>query len=208
MDGLLEYFVQHVEWAPYIVFILLMLTGLHLPISEDAMIFISAFLASTHPELMVSLYLGMYGGAYLSDLVCFGIGKTLGPRLWKVPFFANRLKREQVKRVQGFYERYGLFTLIIGRFIPFGVRNGLFFTAGISNMNSVKFALWDSIACAISCSTYFYIYYTFGKSVIAYVEKVNIGIFAGFLVAVVGVIAYFKLRTRFKPVRPDLLVLR
>ena len=65
------------------------------------------------------------------------------------------VKPESVDKVSHFYERFGIFTLIVGRFVPFGVRNALFLTAGLGRMGFMKFALSDLLAATISCSVYF-----------------------------------------------------
>ena len=80
---------------------------------------------------------------------------------------------KQVEKVSMFYKKYGVLTLILGRFIPFGVRNALFLTAGLGKMPFKKFALSDWLACTISCSLFFWLYYTFGESVIGLVKQFN-----------------------------------
>ena len=47
---LLEIIQAHVHLAPYLIFGALMLAGLNIPISEDAMIFCTAILATEYPE--------------------------------------------------------------------------------------------------------------------------------------------------------------
>ena len=42
-------------------------------------------------------------------------------------------------QIENYYTKYGVVTLLIGRFIPFGVRNCLFVTAGIGKMRFWKF---------------------------------------------------------------------
>ena len=156
------------------------------------MIFIAAILANDNPDLLIRLYIGVYFGAYFSDIVCYSIGKTLGQRLWDIPFFAKRLKKEQVAQVHAFYERFGFLTLIGGRFIPFGIRNVLTFTAGISKMNVFKFLLSDALACLISCTTFFYLYHSYGKEMIAYVQKANIIIFSIVTLCATSIFVYYK----------------
>ena len=92
---------------------------------------------------------------------------------------------EKVDKLGGFYKKYGVFTLLFGRFIPFGVRNGLFLTAGLTKMNFFKFALTDLLACTISCTLFFNLYYKFGETVIEYVKKGNIIIFSIFITGIV-----------------------
>ncbi len=194
MEQLLEYIQTHVEYAHYIIFGALLLAGFNIPVSEDAMLFISGFLASQNPELVVPLFFGVYMGAYLSDLICYWLGRLLGPKLWDIRFFANMISRDKVDKIHGFYERYGFLTLLAGRFIPFGVRNGLFLTAGLGKMSFPKFALADFIACTISCSLFFTLYYKLGNTAIEYVKKGNIILIL--IAAVVGIAIFIKLKSK------------
>ena len=101
------------------------------------------------------------------------------------------ITQEKIDKINSFYERYGLTTLIIGRFIPFGVRNALFLTAGLGRMNAIKFAIGDLIACTISCSFFFWLYFTYGEAVIDIVKKGNIILFT---IAVVAGVSWFFLK--------------
>lgn len=177
--------------APYIIFGLLLLAGFNLPVSEDIMLFTSALLAIKNPELLYPLFFAVFAGAYLSDVICYAVmGRYLGEKIFKIKFFKSMAPPEKLAQVSAFYEKYGIITLILGRFIPFGVRNALFLTAGLGKMNAVKFLISDLIACTISCVTFFAIYYTYGESVIEYVKKFNLIIFA--VAAVVGTIFYLR----------------
>ena len=40
----------------------------------------------------------------------------LWDKLWKIKWFARMVKPESVDKVSHFYERFGIFTLIVGRF--------------------------------------------------------------------------------------------
>ena len=84
---------------------------------------------------------------------------------------------------------------IFGRFIPFGVRNGLFLTAGIGKMNSLKFALSDLLAATISCTTYFYLYYHFGDAVVSVIKQSNYIIFA---IAISAAVYFFYKKKKAK----------
>jgi len=183
MEELLVYIQSHVQYAHWIIFGSLLLAGLNIPVSEDAMLFISGLLASKNPELKYQLFAGVFAGAYFSDLICYWLGRTLGPKIWKIKFFAKMISQEKVDKVSDFYQRFGMITLMLGRFIPFGVRNGLFLTAGLGKMNFFKFALSDLIACTISCTLFFNLYFSFGETVIEYVKKGKIILFSIVLIA-------------------------
>jgi membrane-associated protein len=197
MEGILENIQANVQWAPYMIFGLLLLAGFNLPVSEDGMLFISGILAAKNPELKYQLFTGVFLGAYFSDLICYWLGRLLGPKLWKINFFASMVSMDKVDRMNQFYTKYGLVTLLLGRFIPFGVRNGLFLTAGLGKMNFLKFSLSDLLACTISCITFFALYFHFGETVIEYVKKGNIIIFS---IAAVALVVYFVRKKRLKSV--------
>ena len=184
MEDLLIFIQSHAQYAHWIIFGSLLLAGLNIPVSEDGMLFISGLIASKNPELKYQLFAGVFAGAYFSDLICYWLGRKLGPKIWKVKFFAKMVSQEKVDKVSNFYQKFGVKTLLIGRFIPFGVRNALFLTAGLGKMNFLKFALSDLAACTISCTLFFNLYFKFGETVIEYVKKGNMIIFAIVLIAV------------------------
>lgn len=196
MEELLAIIQQNVQYAHWIIFGALLLAGFNIPVSEDAMLFISALLASKNPELKYHLFIGVYAGAYFSDLICYWLGRTLGPKIWKIKFFAKMVSQEKVDKISDFYQKYGMGTLLVGRFIPFGVRNGLFLTAGLGKMNFARFALSDLVACTISCTLFFNLYFKFGESVIEYVKKGNVVLFS--VATIIAFIIFVKNKRKAK----------
>lgn len=178
MEELIQIIQANIQHAHFIIFGALLLAGFNIPVSEDAMLFISAILASSHPEFLMQLFIGVYLGAYFSDLICYGLGRKFGPKLLEIRFFANMVSPERIIKISSYYEKYGVITLILGRFIPFGVRNALFLTAGLGKMNFIKFALSDLFACTISSVSFFTLYYYYGESVIAYIKQGNMVLFS------------------------------
>jgi membrane protein DedA with SNARE-associated domain len=195
LEAALEYIYANANNAPYIIFGLLLLAGFNIPVSEDIMLFTSALLAAKNPELLYPLFFAVFAGAYLSDVICYAfMGRFLGEKIFRNKFLKSMAPPEKIEQINKFYAKYGIITLILGRFIPFGVRNALFLTAGLGKMNAVKFCVADFIACSISCISFFALYYTFGESVIEYVKKFNVIIFS--IAAVVGVIFYLRNRRK------------
>lgn len=195
LEQLTEIIQLHVHLAPFIIFGALLLAGFNIPISEDAMIIISALLAVKNPHLTIPLFIGVYMGAYWSDIICYTIGRKLGHRLWTIKFFAKMVSKDKVKKVSHFYAKYGIITLLIGRFIPFGVRNGLFLTAGLGKMNFAKFALSDLVACTISNLVLFILTYKIGDRIIDYVRTSKYIIFGAaiaFIIAIIIKKKFFK----------------
>lgn len=191
MEELLQFIQANIQYAHWIIFGALLLAGLNIPVSEDGMLFISGILASHYPDHLVRLFIAVYMGAYLSDLICYTLGRKLGPKLFEIKFFANMVPPERIDKIHNFYEQYGIVTLLIGRFIPFGVRNGLFLTAGLGKMDFQKFALADLLACTISTVVFFTLYYHFGNSIIEYIKQGNIVLFS---IVAIGIGVYFYLK--------------
>lgn len=186
LEQAIEFIQSNAEMAPYITFGLLLLAGINLPISEDAMLIVNGLLAAERPDLMWKLFLGVYLGAYCSDQIAYSLGRFLGPKLFKIKFFAKFISTKRIKQVETFYKKYGIITLILGRFIPFGVRNALFITAGLGKMKWIRFALSDLTACTISCSVYFGLVYHHGENIIEYIKKGNMIFVAIILLALVA----------------------
>ncbi|PIK16588.1 MAG: alkaline phosphatase [Halobacteriovorax sp. JY17] len=191
MEMILEYIQANVAIAPYLIFGLLFLAGFNIPVSEDAMLFITALIAVKNPEYTYQLFAGVFLGAYISDLICYAfMGRYLGNKIFKSKFLSSIASPEKIEKVNNFYNKYGIMTLLIGRFIPFGVRNALFLTAGLGKMNAWKFAISDLIACTVSCVSFFILYYNFGETVIEYVKKGNIIIFSFAIIA--GIVFFIR----------------
>lgn len=194
MDSLIQIIFEHAQYAHWIVFGALMLAGLNVPISEDLMIIFSAVLAATVvPENTYKLFLGVFLGAYISDWACYWLGRHFGPKLWNIKWFARSFDQKRIDQIHEYYRKYGFLTLLVGRFIPFGVRNGLFLTAGLGKMPFGKFLISDGIACIASNTILFTLAYNVGKNyetLLSMVKTFNIFLFSAFAVAIIGFIWY------------------
>ncbi|MGE3954808.1 MAG: DedA family protein [Parachlamydiales bacterium] len=202
MDWFITFITTNAPYAHWFLFGALMLAGLNVPISEDLMLIISGVLASAFvPENLPYLFAAVFLGSYLSDFVAYWLGYRFGPKLWEMRWFAKTVKRERLKKMEHYYAKYGVTTLLVGRFIPFGVRNCLFMSAGMAQMPLLKFAIADGIACLASNSALFWLAYYFGKNydtLLGYVRMFDYAIFATFLGGVVGFFLLRHLRKRRK----------
>lgn len=194
METVFALIAENIFYAPLIIFGLLILAGFFIPVPEDGMLFISGLLASENPHYTVQLFLGVYAGAYFSDLIAYSMGRLLGSKLYQIRFLSRLISKEKIEKMSRYFESHGMKTLIVGRFIPFGFRNAMFLSAGISRMNFYRFAFADWVACTISTSTFFALYYTIGSPVIAWVKKGNIIIFAVFVVVITAAYAINRRR--------------
>lgn len=191
-----SFILEHAHLAHWAIFGLFMLAGFNFPISEDLLIVVGGVLASTIvPENTWKLFLSIFLGAFISDGIVYLMARFLGPSLMSMRWFARFFKPERVKKMQEYYANWGMLTLFFGRFIPFGVRNCLFATAGISKMPIHKFFLVDGCACLLSNSALFVLSFYCGKQCSIWMKIINISIFSAFLIALLAFIWYKKSKT-------------
>lgn len=156
MNPLYDFLLSQSQFAHFYVFFLLILAGLCIPISEDLVIIAAAIISVLyHPEHRLILFIACLLGAYASDVICYTLGRKLGRRLLTQKPFSQLISKKHIQRMEKFYEKHDYLTLVVGRFIPFGVRNAVFITAGITRMNLALFLVVDGIACILSTTTLF-----------------------------------------------------
>ena len=89
----------------------------------------------------------LVAAAVLGDQANYSIGRKVGPRVfgWEQSRWFNR---QAFDRTHAFYERYGAFALIAGRFMPF-VRTFVPFVAGVGEMTRSRFTLFNVIGALL-----------------------------------------------------------
>lgn len=200
MDALVEWLLSHSHHAHWYIFGAVLLAGFNVPISADILIVLAGFLAATVvPEHLWHLYLSIFLGCYFSAWIAYWTGRLLGKRLSKFKWFNKIMPPLRLEKIQRFYGRHGLWTLLVGRFIPFGVRNCIFMSSGMSRVSFLKFALWDLLACSAWSSLSFYCFYLLGQNYQAlfnHLKTINMLIFLAFSVTVIGFIWYKQRKKR------------
>lgn len=109
----------------------------------DSLLFVAGALAGIG-VLNLPLLLGLLlVAAVAGDNVNYAIGRAIGPKVfkWEKSRFFNR---EAFDRTHGFYEKYGVMTIIIARFLPI-VRTFAPFVAGVAAMSRPRFVLFDVV---------------------------------------------------------------
>ncbi len=196
MESLLNWIIGHASHSHWLIFCGILLAGFNIPISADLLIIAAAVLAATVvPENLWFLFASVLLGCLFSAHIAYWLGRLVGIQLLKWKFFSKILPPERLARIQKFYDRHGLLTLIIGRFIPFGIRNAIFMTTGMSKVSFIKFALRDLLACSLWTAICFSSFYALGASFDAikqFMQSFHILLFLAFGVTVIGFIWYKK----------------
>lgn len=196
MDTLIKWIVDHAGHAHWYIFIAIVLAGFNIPLCLDLLVLVSAFIAATIlPQHLWHLFFSVLLGCLCSAACAYWLGRLCGHHLQHMLLFRSLLSAERMQKMRLFYERHGLWTLIIGRFIPFGVRNCLFMTTGASRLKFTRFILMDIPACLIWCTTAFYLFYQLGhhySQIWRFMKTFNLIIFSIFSVALIAAVWYIK----------------
>ena len=131
----------------------------------DSLLFVAGTVAAASGVNVHLLALTLLVAAILGDSVNYAIGNFLGPRVLSHPReskLGRWLKPEYMDRTRRFYERYGGFTIIIGRFVPV-VRTFAPFLAGVGQMRYRKFLSYNVIGGAAWVGLLTYAGYLFGN---------------------------------------------
>ena len=142
MDALVNFIVHYHAYAPWIIFTLLILAGLNIPISIDVVVILGAILAANViPEQTITLFLCIFFGCHLSAWGSYWLGRLAGEKLLKLRWFQKIMPQARFAKVAKFHNNRRFTTVLVCRFIPFGVRNCFFMSAGMSKSSFPKVCL-------------------------------------------------------------------
>ena len=131
----------------------------------DSLLFVAGTVAAASGVNIHLLALTLLVAAVLGDSVNYSIGHFIGPKVLSHPRetrLGRWLKPEYMDRTHRFYEKYGGFTIIIGRFVPV-VRTFAPFLAGVGQMRYRKFLAYNVIGGTAWVGLLTYAGYLFGN---------------------------------------------
>ena len=131
----------------------------------DSLLFVAGTVVAASGINVHLLVLTLFIAAVLGDSVNYGIGRYVGPKIFHRPqdsFLGRCLKPEYMERTHRFYEKYGGFTIVVGRFVPI-VRTFAPFLAGVGSMAYHTFLFYNLIGAALWVSSLVYAGYLFGN---------------------------------------------
>ena len=126
--------------------------GFFLP--GDSLLFTAGFLASQKIASTNQNYLNLwiligvtFAGAVIGDSVGYSFGHKVGRRIFTKPD-SKLFKKENLEKAEKFYEKYGVKTIILARFVPI-VRTFAPIVAGVGKMNYKTFFSYNVIGGAL-----------------------------------------------------------
>ncbi len=177
----LNWISNYITFFPLVVFLGLILGGFNLPISEDVLVIMSALLCQGEKASIPTFLFALYLGATLSDGLVYFWGRLIGKGTLSLGLFSKIITKERTDLLLRALQRYGLFTYIFCRFVPFGVRNVVSMSSGFVNYPFYKFILYDFVAAICNISVLFGLVYFFGSNGSYWMKITGIFLFIVFL---------------------------
>jgi len=122
--------------------------GLATFISEDLTTITAGVLASQGTISLATATLGCFLGIFVGDGLLYLVGLWVGKPALRLPVMRNLLTEAQVDQCAHWFERNGLWVVLISRFLP-GTRLPTYFAAGLLGSRARYFLLAAAIATAI-----------------------------------------------------------
>lgn len=134
----------------------LMITGVGLPTPEDIWLTLAGFTTykQAGDQFVWYWFLGAFGVCSTANLIGDSWAWMLGRRYGfsirdRFKFIKRMLNEKRLRRVQGWFDNYGPWTVFLGRQVT-GIRFVTFFTAGTMRMPLREFLFFDFLGCLIS----------------------------------------------------------
>ncbi|MDR2301406.1 MAG: DedA family protein [Deltaproteobacteria bacterium] len=148
IDVHLNALVAQYGWQTYLIIFLIIFweTGVVICpfLPGDSLLFAAGAIShqAASPLSPVTLFLVIASAAFLGDTVNYWVGRYIGPKA------LNRdgrfLKRKYLDKTRDFFDRYGVSTIILARFVPI-VRTFAPFVAGVGHMVYPRFMFYNLI---------------------------------------------------------------
>jgi undecaprenyl-diphosphatase len=140
--------------------------------------------------------------AVAGDLLSYTIGRRLGREFLLRHGERLKITDERLQTVEGFFERRGGATILVGRFIGF-VRALAPFVAGTARMPLRTFLPYDVLGAGAWAATFSVLGYVFWRSFQQLTTYVSRGLFAFATVVAIGVGIWFLIQLRRDPERRE-----
>jgi membrane-associated protein len=163
----------------------------------DSLLFVAGAVTAIAGLNIHLLVVILIAAAIAGDSLNYFIGSKLGLKAFDKKD-SRVFKREYLERTQAFYEKYGAFSIVMGRFVPI-VRTFVPFLAGVAQMPYRVFFIYNVVGGVFWISSLTYAGYLFGN--IPWVQKNLTLIVIGIVIASVMpmVIKYLQERRRAEP---------
>jgi membrane protein DedA with SNARE-associated domain len=176
------------------IVLVLVLTGMGLPIPEEVAI-IAAGVLSSHRQLDPWLaFLACLIGALLGDCASYWIGYHFGTRVIREHHWWNRyMTPARERKIEEMIRAHGLKVFFLARFL-IGLRSTIYLTAGVLRMPFRRFILIDLVCATVIIGIFFELSYQFGEVVTRWIRGAEWTVTAVLVGVVAAVVIFFLWR--------------
>ena len=166
------------------IFVLLMLGIVGLPVPDETLLVFSGYLVfrgKLHPfATLIASFLGSASGISISYL----LGRSLGLQIiYRYGQYLG-ITREQLGIVHDWFKSIGLWTLVLGYFVP-GVRHFTAVAAGVSSLEAIPFMISAYSGAFVWVSTFLSLGYFFGDNWTFVLKKIHENVSLAFIFAAI-----------------------
>ncbi|MHC4784691.1 MAG: DedA family protein [Planctomycetota bacterium] len=133
-------------YGPFAVFLLLMLTGVGVPLGEDLVIIPAGILVGYGTLSPWQTALWAYAGVLCSDCLWYALCSEYGTRLLHKRWFKRTIHARRLLEVKHHIEERGAWVVLMARFIP-GSRTPAITAAGLLHLPFWKFVVATATGC-------------------------------------------------------------
>lgn len=130
------------------VFVALLIAGVGFPIPEDVILLTAGVIAGQKDALLSTIVVS-YIGVMIGDISMYFMGRIFGSKAIEMPVLKWFVTESRLRSVQGYYKKYGYWTIFFSRFLAF-LRASSFILAGVSKVPFKLFVIADGTAALIS----------------------------------------------------------
>lgn len=180
------------QWGPWIVFGLLLLSGIGIPLGEDIIIIPAGLLVGHGAMPLLPTLLAAYFGVVCGDLLWFTICSKLGTRLAHMRWFKRLMHPRRMLQVKYQFDNRGVWMIVLARFIP-ASRTTAITVAGLMHMNFWKFATATVCCVAITAPMQIFTGWWIAKSLQAESTVELLARLIGLVVVVLAIVWVYRL---------------
>lgn len=147
MQDIILFLSQHQGFEFYVILTLaLIASGCYFPVSSDlTVITVTGLSAATGIYNIPTVFFCALTGILTGDMINFMVAKKYGPMILKRPRLQKIIKPERVERMTELLKKSGAGFIFLVRFMPL-VRTILFFSAGLMQVSTWKFILFNGLS--------------------------------------------------------------
>ncbi len=151
------------EWSYCAIFVFFLIGLFLFPVPNEILLMTGGFLSTTSMLEPIPTYFTIIASVIAHGILLYGFGQWGGkPSLQKLK--DTRLFVVRVEKGEAFLNRYGLWAVAFGYYLPF-LRHATPFSVGLSNYRFHQFLVAAAPSQVIWSSVYFLIGYSFHESI-------------------------------------------